>query len=238
MTMIDPATGWFEIVEIDSRTADVIANVFEMTWLNRYPRPQKVIMDRGSEFKAEFQQMLKNDYGITARVITARNPQANSMVERAHQTLGNMIRSQRLRDSRDLPDGKWDGIVSALGFAMRSTVHTANRATPAQLVFGRDAMLNVSFEADWQHIKLRKQKLIKQNNDRENKKRKAYAYQVGQSVLVSEDPNRKYGTDIFRGPWTVAQVNENGTVRLTRGTANGGVVSQTWNVRNLKPYKD
>jgi len=237
LTMIDPATGWFEIVEIHSDKADAVANAFEMTWLNRYPRPQKVIMDKGSEFQAEFKAMLKNDYGIKPRVITSRNPQANSMVERAHQTLGNMIRSQRLRDSRDLPEGKWDGIVSALGFAMRSTVHTTNRATPAQLVFGRDAILNVSFEADWQYIKARKQKLIMQNNKRENKKRKPYTYQVGHKVLVSEDPNRKYGTDIFRGPWTVAQVNENGTVRLTRGTDNGGVVTQTWNVRNLKPHK-
>jgi hypothetical protein len=46
--------------------------------------------------------------------------------------------------------GKWDGILSALGFAMRATVHTTNRASPAQLVFGRDAMLNVNFEANWQ----------------------------------------------------------------------------------------
>jgi hypothetical protein len=237
MTMIDPATGWFEIVQIPERTADVAANLFELTWLNRYPRPQKVILDRGREFKAEFQQMLKDDYGITKRVITTRNPQANAMVERAHQTFGNMLRSQRIRDSRDLPEGKWDGIASAIGFAMRSTVHTTTRATPAQLVFGRDAILNVNFVADWQCIKERKQKLIVQNNNRENKKRTPYTHQVGQRVLVSEDPNRKYGTDIFSGPWTVAQVNENGTVRLTRGTNNGGVVSQTWNVRNLKPCK-
>ena len=36
-------------------------------------------------------------------------------------------------------------------------MHTTNRATPTQLVFDRDAMLNISFEADWQCIKERKQ---------------------------------------------------------------------------------
>ena len=39
-------------------------------------------------------------------------------------------------------------------------MHTTLQATPAQLVFGRDAILNVKFEADWNLIKQRKQTLI------------------------------------------------------------------------------
>jgi len=41
--MIDPATGWFEIVEIPNKKADEIANLLEQTWLVRYPWPQNVI---------------------------------------------------------------------------------------------------------------------------------------------------------------------------------------------------
>ena len=40
-----------------------------------------------------------------------------------------------------------------------------------QLVFGRDAVLNNQFEADWKYIRDRKRKLIEQNNTRENAKR-------------------------------------------------------------------
>jgi hypothetical protein len=43
-------------------------------------------------------------------------------------------------------------------------VHTTLRAKPTQVVLGRDAILNVSFEADWQYIKEHKQRLIVQNN--------------------------------------------------------------------------
>jgi len=53
---------------------------------------------------------------------------------------------------------------------MNSTVHATARTTPRQLVFGHDAMLNASFQADWQFIKERKQRLIIQNNKRENAK--------------------------------------------------------------------
>jgi hypothetical protein len=33
--MIDPATGFFDIVEIGQKTADVIANWLEIHWLTR-----------------------------------------------------------------------------------------------------------------------------------------------------------------------------------------------------------
>ena len=35
--MIDPATNWFEIKEIKTKCADVIANLVEQIWLTRYP---------------------------------------------------------------------------------------------------------------------------------------------------------------------------------------------------------
>ena len=45
--------------------------------------------------------------------------------------------------------------------------HTTLRATPTQLVFGRDAILNIRHKADWNYIKNQKQKLINKNNERE-----------------------------------------------------------------------
>ena len=47
LTMIDPATGWFEIQEIASKHSDFTANYFEQAWLLQYPWPTQVVMDRG-----------------------------------------------------------------------------------------------------------------------------------------------------------------------------------------------
>jgi transposase InsO family protein len=33
--------------------------------------------------------MIKEDYGVKAKPITVRNPQANAIVERVHQVIGN-----------------------------------------------------------------------------------------------------------------------------------------------------
>ena len=238
LTMLDPATGFFEVVEIAEKKADYIANILEMHWLCRYPWPTEVRMDRGSEFAAEVRDTLKDEYGITLKVITTRNPQSNSMVERCHQTFGKMIDAAQIKDKRDLDETfGWGGVLALCRKAMNSTVHTTALATPTQLVFGRDAMLNASFEADWQFIKERKQKLILQNNKRENKTRVAHTYNVGDTVVVKTGVQRKHGENPYLDPMRITHVYDNGTVRLVKVANNGGAVSQTWNIRNIEPRK-
>jgi hypothetical protein len=237
LTMIDPATGWFEIIEIPAKTADVVMNIFEQEWLTRYPYPVEVVMDRGTEFMAEVKKTLRQDYGARIKLITTRNPQANSMVERSHQTIKNMIKSQTITSRDDLENGEWKGVLSAVRFAMRATLHTTMRATPMQLVYGRDAIHNIRFEADWQYIKARRQQVIRRNNERENAQRTPHTYQPGQRVMISQHQNRKYGTPKYKGPYTVDSVNDNGTLRLSVPKGNG-TVYETWNIRNIHPYRD
>jgi hypothetical protein len=236
LTMLDPATGWFEIAEIPAKRADVIINVLEQKWLARYPRPTTIIMDRGSEFMAEMKEALKDEFGITRRLISTRNPQSN-VVERAHQTLHNLLQCMELGQGED-PQDKWDGVINAVGFAMRATVHLTNKATPMQLVFGRDAILPIKFQADWQYIREQKQRIINQNNERENAKRIPHTYQAGDRVLILQHQHRKHGEPRYTGPHTVDRVNDNGTLRLRQELARGGAVYRTWNIRNVFPYKD
>ena len=72
--MIDPVTGWFEVAPVQYKRADHIANLVEQYWLTRYPLPQKLIVDRGTEFLAEFTNMMVKDYHVKKRPISRRNP--------------------------------------------------------------------------------------------------------------------------------------------------------------------
>ena len=47
----------------------------------------------------DFRNMMTNDYGIKNKPITTRNPKANAIVERVHQTIGNIIRTFELQDN-------------------------------------------------------------------------------------------------------------------------------------------
>jgi hypothetical protein len=233
LTMIDPATGWFEIVEIKNKEAIHIANLVEQTWLTRYPWPQEITFDRGTEFMAEFSQMVQKDYGIKPKPASVRNPQVNSILERIHQTLGNIIRTFEVHESYLDENDPWKGLLAAAMFALRATVHTTTKATPAQLVFGRDAIMNVQFQADWNAIKEFKQKQIRLNNQRENDKRIAHEYHAGDRVLYrSAEVKGKFLKSPWEGPYIIKKVNDNGTVRLKMGA-----VTDTVNIRLIKPYK-
>ena len=59
-------------------------------------------------------------------------------------------------------------LLGSVAWAICSTHHTTLQATPGQLVFGRDMLLNLKFVADWEAIKLRKQRDVNKNNSREN----------------------------------------------------------------------
>ena len=192
--MIDPATGWFELIAIDQKTADTVANAVEQTWLTRYPWPEIITYDRGTEFMAEFAQMIKNEYEIEKKPISSRNPQANAIIERIHQTIGNMIKSQQIFNREDMDeDNPWAGILTATMFGVRATYHTTLQATPMQLVFGRDAIMPIKHRAEWKLIKDRKQKLINANNKRENAKRIKYTYRVGDKILMQRAKRYKHG---------------------------------------------
>ena len=118
-------------------------------------------------------------------------------------------------------------------FAIRSTYHTTTQATPSQLVFGRDAILNTVFQANWKYIRERKQQLIRKNNKRENSKRIRYTYQIGDKVLLDLGDIKTKFDSKYDGPYQVVQVNNNGTLCIQKGA-----VTDTVNIQIVTPYKE
>ena len=122
-TMIDPVTGWSEVMQYNDKTAMEIANLVETTWLIRYPCPVEITYDRGGEFLSrEFKNILiEQEYGIKTKTASSRNPQANTIIERIHQVLGNIIRSFNLHDTYVDEADPWMGILAAVAFVVRAT---------------------------------------------------------------------------------------------------------------------
>jgi len=69
----------------------------------------------------------------------------------------------------------------------------------------------------------------------QNAKRTPHTHNVGDIVVAKAGVKRKHGTHPYLGPMRVTQVYDNGTVKLTKVTDNGGAVSQTWNIRKIEP---
>ena len=121
-------------------------------------------------------------------------------------------------------------ILAATMFAIRATYHTTMQASPMQLVFGRDAILNIKHVANWDHIKELKQAKIDANNKRENQSRIEHHYQVGDQVLIRARKNTKHDKE-YEGPYPLTKVNTNGTVNFQKG-----IVNDVINIRRVKPF--
>jgi len=232
MTICDPVTGWFEIVEIPDKTAETAGKKLDQVWLCRYPRPVRCIYDNGSEFLGkDFQEMLES-MGIEAVPTTVKNPQAN-FVERIHQTLGNMLHTQELDDNYpfDLND-PWTDIISKCAWTLRASVHSLMEASPGQLIFGRDMLFDVSFIANWQILKDRRREAALDNAMRENKSRVYHEYKSGDQVLLSRDKLQRKMNAKRDGPYQVVTVYDNGVVKIRKG-----IVTEKISIRRLSPYK-
>ncbi len=125
LTMIDPTTSWFEIVELPTvaqettvppvgkgkkvtfdkntkvaepyfdKSSAQISNLVYKTWFSRYPLCWYIIYNNGSKFKLHFRSLC-DTYGIKRKPNSFKNPQANAILEHIHAVIGNMLRTSKL----------------------------------------------------------------------------------------------------------------------------------------------
>ena len=136
---------------------------------------------------------------------------SDDILERVHGVPGDILRTRELQTYTFHEIDSLSEILASVAWAICSTHHTTLHASQAQLVFGRDMLLNLQFTADWDVIRLRKQRVIDTDNTRKNSLRVDYGYQVGDQILVtSTDITRKLNCRT-RGPFNFIQVYKNGT---------------------------
>ena len=109
LTMIDPATSWFEVAELPivqrkdiatiakgtksqkgkkktpeqpyfDKSSAKISELVNKTWFCRYPRCRNIIYDNGSEFKLHFQSLC-DSFGLKRKPTSVKNPQANAILK-------------------------------------------------------------------------------------------------------------------------------------------------------------
>ena len=115
LTMIDPVTGWSEIVQLHNRdvthvrkgdreeitkviinkTSECVELLFNKSWLSCYPRAYSIIYNNGREFKLFFESLCEL-YSLKRKPTTIQNPQSNAILDRVYQVVTNMMRTSSL----------------------------------------------------------------------------------------------------------------------------------------------
>jgi len=139
LTAIDTVTGLVELQRLENKTSADVARQFENCWLSQYPRPLNCIHNQGGEFTGYSFQQLLHRHNIHPHTITAKNPQANAICERMHQTVGNSLRAMVAMNPPDGINTATQLVDSALAncmFATRTAMHGGIKASPGSLTFG------------------------------------------------------------------------------------------------------
>jgi hypothetical protein len=170
--MIDPATVWFEIVELPTVTkltvpntskgkkatcndytkvAEIfdkssaqISNLVYKTWFRRYPCSQYLIYNNGSEFKLHFCTLCET-YGMKRKPTSVKNLQANAVLERIYAVFTNIICTAELDMAKLVKASDIDVFLSDTAWVTCSTHHTVLKASPgaALALFGQDIHIDI-----------------------------------------------------------------------------------------------
>ena len=237
LTCIDPVTNLTELSRIENKTSAHVTNVFENLWLSRYPKPFKCIHDQGGEFIGHDFQLKLQQWGIHDASATNKNPTANAICERMHQTVGNTLRT-RFNNNNMAPNIQTanravDDALAACNHAMRCAVsQSLKNNTPGEVVFARDMLLNIPVIVDLLDIQQKRQLMINENLRRQNAKRKEFDYVVNGEVLIKNFNPSKLDPKM-EGPYRITRVFTNGTVEIRRNHQ----VFERLNIRRLVPFR-
>ena len=238
LTMIDAVSNLIEMKRCRCNGAST-KRTFEHEWLFRHPRPNKCMHDNGSEFNNHDFQFLLTDWGIESHPISVKNPQANSICERLHSAVANLISvfvhsnpPQTAEEAERLVD---DAIATA-SHACRSTVHSTLGVSPGALVCHRDMLLDIPCVADLIALRNRRQVKIDENLRKENNRRRNFDCRVGDYVCKLTKIKNPLFSKIrvqARGPFRIVQVHCDGTLAIQRTVQ----VQDRVNIRHLRPAK-
>jgi hypothetical protein len=138
-------------------------------WLCRYPRCCHLIYNNRSEFKLHFEYLCES-YGIKCKPTKVKNPQANGILERVHQVLGQMLCTAELDMADSVTPDDVDVFLENAAWAIRSTYHTELKASPGAAIFRQDMLFNIPFVADWRKVGEQRQSLTNRGNQRKKAK--------------------------------------------------------------------
>ena len=167
VTVIDPETGWVEIAEQKDDSSTMTSKSLNNCWLRRHPCPNEIIYDNGPELKKDFKESCRT-CGIEQKPASVKNPQSNSMIEQTHQVIGNMSLTFELAEHEFNPNDHWSDLLASVAWAMHSAHHAVLQATPGQLMFSCNMLLNVKHNTNWDALEKCHQTLIDLSCQTEN----------------------------------------------------------------------
>lgn len=143
MVIVEHFSKWMELIALPDKTSRSTSQAFLHAVLSRFGSCAEVLIDQGTEFRGEFQDLL--DQALIDHRRTSRDhPQANGMAERIVQTAKVGLRKLCLQHGKS----DWDLMLPYIAMGYRMSRHASlGHFSPYFLLFGRDPVPTSALKA-------------------------------------------------------------------------------------------
>ena len=94
---------WPEAIPLMDIRTETVTDAFFSGWVARFGTPTTITTDRGAQFESRLWDTLSNQFGIIRNRTMSYHPQSNSMVERFHRQLKDVIMARESPNRGQLP---------------------------------------------------------------------------------------------------------------------------------------
>ena len=138
IVFVDCYSRFTILVPASNHTADTVSEALLRHVVPYFGTPRRLLSDRGREFVSEVWEKLTTTLGIQRVLTSPYHPEGNSINERSHRTMNNMLRARLLRD---LPSRKWVTEIPGIMLALNAMVHEPHGFSASMIATGREPSL-------------------------------------------------------------------------------------------------
>ena len=218
VTMMDVYSRYLIATPVKNHTASTVSRCLYESVVAYFGAPRSILSDRGTEFTGLVWESLAQLLGAKIKLTSPYYPQGNSVIERSHRTLSNMLRTMLLeRKSED-----WSTLLPSVMLYMNSMSQEKTGVSACEVLFGHNPNLpsDISYtpvtslsndregyvkqlKRDLQDIRQKLSKILGHDRDQS-----VNPFSVGDKVIIALLPqeNTHKFMPKWKGPFLVTKV--------------------------------
>ena len=142
---VDCYSRYTILVPANNHTANTVSDALLRHVVPYFGTPRRLLSDRGREFVGEVWSKLTRSLGIQRLLTSPYHPEGNSINERSHRTINNMLRA-RLLDG--VPSRTWVDKIPGIMLALNAMAHEPHGFSASMVATGREPTLPPDLEGD------------------------------------------------------------------------------------------
>ena len=218
VTMMDVYSRYLIASPVRNHKASTVSRCLYELVVAYFGAPPSILSDRGAEFTGMVRESLTQMLGAKIKLTSPYYPQGNSVIERSHRTLSNMLRTMLLeKEGRD-----WSSLLPSVMLYMNSMIQEKTGVSACEILFGNNPNLpsDISYtpvtslsdnkegyvkqlKRDLKDIRQKLSRVLGQDLDQSDN-----PFSVGDKVIIAILPHENVNKLMakWKGPFTVTKI--------------------------------